>query len=226
MQNLMTETSSQNDPTFEIKRYKLGEGELIYIPKWAADPDILYREARKLSFTPEVVTMYGKENTIERQTVDYGTEYSYNQTSKKSIDWEPLALAIRQKLEQHTRRQLIQCACNHYVSPSAYIGAHCDKNTPIKGVSTPPNLILSLSLGSQRKMALRPIYKGQEGSKKANHLATMADVEREKNAFVLDLEPGSLVIFDGIVNHTWKHAVPKDPSASGERISLTYREFK
>jgi len=210
----------------EIKKLQLGEGELIYIPRWADDPDMLYREARKLSFTPEVVTMYGKENTIERQTVDYGAEYSYNQTSKKSREWEPLALAVRQKLEQQTGRQLIQCACNWYVSPTAYIGAHCDKNTPINGVSTPPNLILSLSLGSLRKMVFRPIYPGQEGSKKTNHLATMADVAREKDAVVLDLEPGSLVFFDGMVNHSWKHAIPKDSAASGDRISLTYREFK
>ena len=60
----------------EITKYKLGEGELLYIPHWADDPDALYREATKLSFTPETVTMYGKTNTIERQTVDYGLSYS------------------------------------------------------------------------------------------------------------------------------------------------------
>jgi len=226
MESTTTTTSGQLDPKYEVKRFKLGEGELIYVPRWADDPDMLYREARKLSFTSEIVTMYGKENTIERKTVDYGAEYSYNQTSKRSIEWEPLALAIRHKLEEQTGRQLIQCACNHYVSPTAYIGAHCDKSTPINGISTPPNLIISLSLGSARKMALRPIYPGKEGGKGTNHFATMADVEREKNAIVLDLEPGSLVIFDGIVNHTFKHAIPKDKNASGERISLTYREFQ
>jgi len=35
----------------DITKYKLGEGELLYIPRWADDPDALYREAKKLSFT-------------------------------------------------------------------------------------------------------------------------------------------------------------------------------
>ena len=32
----------------DIKRYKLGEGELIYIRNWADDPEALYRAARKM----------------------------------------------------------------------------------------------------------------------------------------------------------------------------------
>ncbi len=56
---------------------------------------------------------------------------------------------------------------------------------------------------------------------------TMSEVRKEKDAIVLDLEPGSLVIFDGVVNHTWKHAIPQaeNKSVAGDRISLTFREF-
>jgi len=68
--------------TMDIKEYTLGEGRLLYVPHWADDPDALYREAKKLSFTPENRTMYGKTNIIERQTVDYGLPYSYNKTAK------------------------------------------------------------------------------------------------------------------------------------------------
>jgi len=39
------------------------------------------------------------------------------------------------------------------------------------------------------------------------------------------LQPGSLVIFSNAINQNWKHAVPIDKSASGERISLTFRQF-
>src|SRR6266446_4337997 len=109
----------------EIRRFKLGEGELIYIPRWADDPEILYREAKKLGFTPEIVTMFQKSSVIERQTVDYGLPYLYNKTAKPSTEWEPLALTIKQKLEAQLGRTLMQCACNYYVSPTAYIGAHC-----------------------------------------------------------------------------------------------------
>jgi alkylated DNA repair dioxygenase AlkB len=212
--------------TMEFKEHKLGEGKLIYVPNWADDPEMLYREAKKLSFTPETVTMFQKSTVIERQTVDYGLPYDYNKTAKPSIEWEPLALAIKQKLESQLGRTLMQCACNYYVSPTAYIGCHCDKSTPVNGVSTAPNLIISLSLGSLRQMALRPLRPGREG-KDSPAFKTMSEVRREKDAIVLDLEPGSLVIFDGIVNHTWKHAIPQaeNKSAAGDRISLTYREF-
>lgn len=210
----------------DIKRYKLGEGELIYIRNWADDPEALYRAARKMPFTAETVTMFQKSAVIERQTVDFGLPYNYNKTAKESVEWEPLALAIKQKLESQLGRTLMQCACNYYVSPTAYIGLHSDKSTSVNGVITAPNLIVSLSLGSLRQMALRPIRPGREG-KDASVFKTMSEVRREKNAIVLDLEPGSLVIFSGVVNHSWKHAIPQaeDKNAAGDRISLTYREF-
>jgi alkylated DNA repair dioxygenase AlkB len=210
----------------DFKEYKLGEGKLIYVPNWPDDRDMLCREAKKMPFTPEIVTMFQKSTVIERQTVDFGLAYTYNKTAKASVEWEPLALAIKQKLQSQLGRTLMQCACNYYVSPTAYIGAHCDKNTPVNGVSTAPNLIVSLSLGTARQMALRPIRPGREG-KDSPAFKTMSEVRREKDAIVLDLEPGSLVIFDGIVNHTWKHAIPQaeNKSVAGDRISLTFREF-
>lgn len=209
-----------------IRNYKLGEGELLYIPNWADDPAVLFREAKKLSFTPETVTMFDKSNVIERQTVNYGLPYDYNRTAKPPIDWEPLALALKQKLESQLGRKLMQCACNLYASPTAYIGAHCDKSTPVNGVSTAPNLIASLSLGNLRQMALRPIRPGREG-KDAPAFKTMSEVRREKDTIVIDLEPGSLVIFNGVLNHTWKHAIPQaeNKEIAGDRISLTFREF-
>jgi alkylated DNA repair dioxygenase AlkB len=212
--------------TMDFKEYALGEGKLIYVPHWGADPVLLLREAQKFPFTPEIVTMFQKSRVIERQTVDFGLPYNYNKTAKASLEWEPLALAIKQKLESQLGRRLMQCACNRYVSPTAYIGAHCDKSTPVNGISTAPNLIISLSLGSLRQMALRPIRPGREG-KDSPAFKTMSEVRREKDAIVLDLEPGSLVIFDGIANHTWKHAIPQAENKrnTGERISLTFREF-
>jgi len=42
---------------------------------------------------------------------------------------------------------------------------------------------------------------------------------------ILELAPGSLVIFNGVLNHAFKHAIPQEREETGERISLTYREF-
>jgi alkylated DNA repair dioxygenase AlkB len=204
--------------TFEMKEYTLGEGKLIYIPRWAADPDVLYRESKKLLFTPETVTMYGKPSVIERQTVDYGLPYSYNTSAKPSIEWEDLALQIRKKLENQLGITLPQCACNWYTSPTAYIGLHRDKNTVIGGESVEPRYIISLSLGSTRKIVFVPKEVGMQAP-------TIESVSKLRDALVIELQPGSLVIFSNAINQNWKHAVPIDKSASGERISLTYRQF-
>jgi alkylated DNA repair dioxygenase AlkB len=211
----------------DIRRYKRGEGELIYVPNWADDPDMGYRASQKLSFTPEYVPSFGQTVEIKkRKTVDYGLEYGYSKTAKPSIPWEPFPLAIKQKLESQLGVILQQCACNYYLDSEGYISAHSDKSTLFNGVKTAPNLIISLSFGSVRQMALRPIRPGQEGNNR-NQLVTMNDVRKEKDAIVLDLEPGSLVIFNGVLNHTWKHAIPQSENKvpSGDRISLTYRNF-
>ncbi|HEY4740409.1 MAG TPA: alpha-ketoglutarate-dependent dioxygenase AlkB [Candidatus Acidoferrales bacterium] len=199
-------------------KYKLGEGEVIYVPKWADDPEMLYREAQKLSFTPETVTMYGKINTIERRTVDYGLPYSYNKTAKPSIGWEGIAIEVRKRLESQLGITLLQCACNQYASPTAYIGAHRDKPTVIGGESVEPKYIVSLSLGSARKMVFIPKEVGMKQP-------TVESMSTLRDALVLELLPGSLVLFSNAVNQNWKHAIPQDKSATGARISLTYREF-
>jgi alkylated DNA repair dioxygenase AlkB len=211
----------------DFTEYRLGKGKLIYIRRWADDPQMLYSEAKKLAFTPEIVPQFGRTVEIKkRKTVDYCLEYGYSKTAKHSIEWESLPLAIKQKLESQLGITLQQCACNYYLDPEGYISAHSDKSTLFNGVKAAPNLIVSLSLGSVRKMVLRPIRPGNEGSDR-NQLVTMNDVRKEKDVIVLDLEPGSLVLFDGIVNHTFKHAIPQSENKklAGDRISLTYREF-
>jgi len=202
----------------EIVKYQLGNSELLYIPRWVDNPDEMYQEARKLSFTEETVTMHNRTSIVERETVDYGLPYSYNKTAKPSIEWEPLAVEIRQRLEALVGVDFPQCACNKYGSPSAYIGSHRDKNTMINGKSERPKLIASLSLGNARKMVFVP---------KEVHMTspTVSSMSKLRDALVFELLPGSLVLFSDEINWRWKHAIPKDSSARGERISLTYRKF-
>ncbi len=203
---------------FEIKEYTLGEGKLIYVPQWTEDPDALFIEAKKLSFSAEAVTMFTKTSIVERRTVDYGLPYSYNASAKPSIEWEPLALEIRKRLEAQLGIELPQCACNEYGSPTAYIGAHRDKNTVIGNESVEPRYIVSLSLGAARKIIFTPKEVGV-GS------PTVASMAKLRDALLFDLQPGSLVVFSNAVNQNWKHAIPQDSNAVGERISLTYRQF-
>jgi alkylated DNA repair dioxygenase AlkB len=160
--------------------------------------------------------MYGKENTIERQTVDYGLPYSYNKTAKPSVEWETLPAEIRNQLERQLGITLPQCAGNRYASPNAYIGLHRDKNTVIGGESVEPRYIISLSLGSARKMVFVPKEVGMKAS-------TVESMSKLRDALVFDLLPGSLVLFSNAVNKNWKHAIPQDKKASGDLCFGCYR---
>jgi alkylated DNA repair dioxygenase AlkB len=198
------------------------EVELHYYPRYLDDPDRLFLEAENLSFSDEIVTMYAKRNLIRRRTVDYGLPYSYNPTAKPSMDWEPLPLALKQKLEQYFKVEFAQCACNEFVDHDAYIGPHHDKNTVVADEKREPLYIASISLGAVRRMVMTP-----PGANLKGVPITVNGLSKVPGSRVIELAPGSLVLFTNAVNQTWKHSIPKDRKSevSGKRISLTYRHF-
>lgn len=202
--------------------YRLADGVEVHLyPHWIENTEEAFGDAGKLSFTEEVVTMYGKPNVIRRRTVDYGLPYTYNKTAKPSIDWEPLALDLRHKLEAQFQCDWPQCACNEYVDVDAYIGPHHDKATVVSGEKREPLFIASISLGSERKMVLTP-----PGCNLKGVPITVNGLMDVPGAVGIDLPPGSLLLFSNALNRTWKHSIPKDQKGvAGKRISLTYRHF-
>jgi alkylated DNA repair dioxygenase AlkB len=198
------------------------EIELYYFPHWIEDPDRLFVEAEEMSFSDEIVTMYQKANVIRRRTVDYGLGYTYNKTAKPSIDWEPLPLALKQKLEQQFKMDFPQCACNEFIDHEAYIGPHHDKATIVGDERREPLFIASISLGAMRRMVLTPPDANLKGV-----LPTVNSLSKVPGSRVIELAPGSLIMFSNAFNSAWKHSIPKDSkvNVSGKRISLTYRHF-
>jgi alkylated DNA repair dioxygenase AlkB len=208
----------------EREEIKLSEGlEMHYYPRFLDDYESLFREAEKLSFSDEIVTMYGKSFTIKRRTVDYGLGYTYNPTAKGSIAWEPLAVALREKLEKYFGLDFPQCACNEFSDHESYIGPHHDKATIIGDERREPLYVASISLGAIRKMVMVPPGADLKGMQPTVDWL-MANV---MGSLVKPLAPGSLVLFSNAVNRTWKHSIPQDRKSevTGKRISLTYRHF-
>src|SRR6266478_6618842 len=202
---------------------KLSEGvEIHYYPHFLDDPELLFLEAEKLSFSEELVTMYAKVNVIRRRTVDYGLGYTYNKTAKQSINWEPLALELKRKLEDYFGVDFPQCACNEFVDHEAYIGPHHDKATVIGEERREPLYIASISLGAMRRMVMTP-----PGAILKAVPITVSGLSKVPGSRVIELASGSLVLFSNAVNQTWKHSIPKDRKSevSGKRVSLTYRHF-
>jgi alkylated DNA repair dioxygenase AlkB len=202
---------------------KFGEGIGVHLYReWLEDPDRLMREAEKLSFSAETVTMYGRANVIRRRTVDYGLTYGYNASAEASIAWEPLALTLKQRLEQQFMLDLQQCACNEYADELAYIGPHHDKATIVGDERREPLYIASVSLGAMRRMVLTP-----PGASLKGVTITVNGLMKVSGSRIIELPPGSLVLFTNAFNRTWKHSIPMDAkgNVSGKRISLTFRQF-
>jgi alkylated DNA repair dioxygenase AlkB len=204
--------------------YELSEGVEVHLyPDWIENPEAAFREAEKLSWGPEVVTMYAKPSVIRRRTVDYGLGYTYNATAKPSVDWEPLPRKLQHKLEAQFGIDWPQCACNEYVDEDAYIGCHHDKDTVVDGEKREPLYIASISLGAMRRMVLTPPGANLKVS------MTVTGLMGVPGAVGIDLPSGSLLLFSNATNRTvtgWKHAVPKARKGEvGKRISLTYRHF-
>ena len=65
-------------------------------------------------------------------------------------------------------------------------------------------VIASVSLGAVRRFVLR------HKKRKEQHLA-------------LELEPGSVLVMAGALQHHWRHALPKTRQVVGPRINLTFR---
>ena len=88
-----------------------------------------------------------------------------------------------------------------------YIGAHSDDEKDI--IRRSP--IITISLGETRTFRITP----------------KREAPIKKNSILdLPLVDGTIAIMSGRFQSEFKHAVPKQPSATGRRISITIRKFK
>jgi len=150
--------------------------------------------------------------------VDYGLPYSYNKTAKPSIEWEGIAIEVRKRLEAQLGITLPQCACNQYASPTAYIGASRQEHHHQRGERR-----TEIYCFAQPRVRTKDVFIPKEVGMKQPTVESMSTL---RDALVFELLPGSLVLFSNAINQNWKHAIPQDKTAAGERISLTYRSFR
>ncbi len=139
--------------------------------------------------------MYGRDTITKRRSAQYGMDYIYKATAKKSQKWTPLMLLIRERMEFVTGPLdggLVQV----YPSGEVGIGWHEDKGKP--------EIIASLSLGAEREFAfgLGPVSK-------------CVEVYRTR------LAHGSLLP----TNKALKHRVPPERRVMEPRVNVTLRRF-
>jgi alkylated DNA repair dioxygenase AlkB len=163
------------------------------------EADEALRALLELDMTPEIIRMYGRDSVTKRRSAQYGADYIYNATAKKSQEWTPLMLSIRERMES-IAGPLDGGLVQVYPSGEVGIGWHEDKDKP--------EIIASLSLGAEREFAfgLGPVSKCTE-------------------VYRMRLGHGSLLLIPTETNEALKHRVPPERRVKESRVNVTLRRF-
>lgn len=153
----------------------------------------------KFSITPEVVSMFGRRSIQKRLSVQYGADYIYNKTAKKSRPWTPPMLEIKERMEV-VAGPLHGGLLWIYPDGEAGLGWHEDKGHP--------QIIASLSLGAERIIAFG-----------------VGPVVRCHEVFRMRLKHGSLLLVPAETNEATKHRVPPERTIKQPRVNVTLRRF-
>jgi len=125
--------------------------------------------------------------------------YTYSGLRNVPTPWIPSLLGLRARLESELSLPFNGALLNYYRDGNDSMGFHAD-DEPELG---PCPVVPSLSLGAMRRFVLRHV--------------------KDKNQRLdLDLPDGSLLVMSGSTQHTFRHALPKQPGR-GPRINITFR---
>lgn len=187
----------------------LPNAELIYFPNfYSLERASSYFQLLKdtIPWQQDDITIYGKTHKQPRLTALYannGLSYKYsNITMKPHLFTEDL-LKIKENIEHVSDYEFTTVLLNLYRNGSDSNGWHADNE---KELGRNP-VIASLSFGEPRSFHFKH--------------RTLAN---EKHKLIL--EPGSLLIMKGEMQHYWLHQIPKTQKEIGSRINLTFRSIK
>jgi hypothetical protein len=158
----------------------------------------------KIEWANEKLIMFGKEITTKRKVAFYADNkinYTYSNKTKQGLEWTPLLKEIKQLVSSYTGSNHNACLLNLYHDGNEGMGWHSDDEKEI----IPNSSIASLSLGAERKFALKH------------------KVNKETHSILL--ENGSLLEMLGSFQQNWLHAMPKSKKIMDPRINLTFRQM-
>lgn len=156
----------------------------------------------EIQWQKDELRLFGKTYITEREVAWYadpGLMYRYSGATKRPLEWHPVLLALKNRIEARTQQTFNACLLNLYHHGEQGMGWHSD-DEPELG-ETP--VIASLSLGAERKFSF-----------KHKHLNLKQ---------TLWLENGSLLMMQGLTQKFWKHSLPKSKKIKAARINLTFR---
>lgn len=153
-------------------------------------------EAGNVSWRQESFRIFGRDVVAPRRLAwcgDRGLNYRYTGIDHPAEGWPSELAALRERIQTFASQQFNFLLLNRYADGRDYMGWHRDDEVGCAGN------IASLSLGARRRFRFE-----SESSGSRQHI---------------DLEHGSLLLFDG----RQKHCLAKTARPTQERINLTFR---
>lgn len=164
------------------------------------------------------ITLFGKpilEPRLSAWYGDSGKSYTYSGKKQEPLPWHEKLIFIKNNVEKailNTYSEFLELKdtpsvfnsvlCNYYRNGNDSMGFHAD-NEPELGKNP---VIASVNFGESRRFIFR-----QKDDKTKKH--------------ELLLSHGSVLIMAGEMQHSWQHAVPKEPRKVKPRINLTFRHI-
>lgn len=194
-----------------MKQFLLeGGGDLVY------DPDFILPNEAKIYLNSLITQVVWEQKSSIIKGVSYkqprlvawygdpGTTYTYSGSRNDPLNWIPLLLGLKERVERALNVVFNSVLANYYRNGNDSIGSHSDNE---KELGDDP-IIASLSFGSTRTFELKYC------DKKKN----IPDIQ-------LELSAGSLLVMRGTTQKFWKHSIPKNLSVKEPRVNLTFRKI-
>lgn len=191
------------------------DGEILYIPEFFERNECDYFAnilkgpttdgPGVINWKQDHIKMYGKSFPLPRLTAwygDAGRSYTYSGITSRPNAWNEPLLKIKMAVEATASSVFNSVLLNWYRDGSDHLSWHADDEVELGRNPT----IASVSFGAERDFVLR---------RKDNH----------KSQVVIPLQPGSLLIMRGQLQHFWQHCVPKRKRVGAGRINLTFRQI-
>lgn len=166
--------------------------------------DLFVNLLHSLDWQEEQIFLYGRWLKVPRLMCwygDKGAKYHYSGVSHQPLPWTEPLLLIKQQIEAFYPCDFNSVMANLYRNGSDSMGCHAD-DEPELGNNP---VIASLSLGEERLLKFR----------------------HHKRKEVLDvvLSHGDLLLMTSVIQHHWRHELPKTKKKKAERINLTFRKI-
>lgn len=161
--------------------------------------------AAEIPWEQHRLKLFGREVPAPRLSAwigDPGAAYTYSRVKFEPHPWPPALAALRARVAAACDAPFDSVLANLYRSGGDGMGWHAD-DEPELG---PEPVIASLSLGGERRFALR-------------------HRERRHPKTELALSDGSLLVMRGPTQQFWQHAIPKTAQPVAARINLTFRRI-